>query len=121
MMKSIARKFPEEMADKSTEKLQEQEREQFTDKCLGTKPQPDEAKSIEEINLNVVTRSNGQQRHFSVLTSVLSIFDREDLNAVYQLEQTATGNRNIKSVNGQPEKMLAELAENVKEAAKQDN
>ncbi|GKB86936.1 hypothetical protein Tco_0959208, partial [Tanacetum coccineum] len=53
--------------------------------CLGTKPQPDEAKSIEEINLNVVTRSNGQQRHFSVLTSVLSIFDREDLNAVYQL------------------------------------
>ncbi|GJX47178.1 putative ribonuclease H-like domain-containing protein [Tanacetum coccineum] len=53
--------------------------------CLGTKPQPDEAKTIEEINLNVVTRSNGQQRHFSVLTSVLSIFDREDLNAVYQL------------------------------------
>ncbi|GJZ27920.1 hypothetical protein Tco_0572567 [Tanacetum coccineum] len=53
--------------------------------CLGTKPQPDEAKSIEKINLNVVTRSNGQQRHFSVLTSVLSIFDREDLNAVYQL------------------------------------
>ncbi|GJU89279.1 hypothetical protein Tco_1301702 [Tanacetum coccineum] len=52
---------------------------------IGTKPQPDEAKSIEEINLNVVTRSNGQQRHFSVLTSVLSIFDREDLNAVYQL------------------------------------
>ncbi|GJR63864.1 hypothetical protein Tco_0009929 [Tanacetum coccineum] len=49
------------------------------------KTQPDEAKSIEEINLNVVTRSNGQQRHFSVLTSVLSIFDREDLNAVYQL------------------------------------
>ncbi|GJT51153.1 hypothetical protein Tco_0977310 [Tanacetum coccineum] len=53
--------------------------------CFGTKPQPDEAKSIEEINLNVVTRSNGQQRHFTVLTSVLSIFDREDLNAVYQL------------------------------------
>ncbi|GKA02699.1 putative ribonuclease H-like domain-containing protein [Tanacetum coccineum] len=53
--------------------------------CLGIKPQPDEAKSIEEINLNVVTRSNGQKRHFSVLTSVLSIFDREDLNAVYQL------------------------------------
>ncbi|GJY55971.1 reverse transcriptase domain-containing protein [Tanacetum coccineum] len=43
------------------------------------------SKSIEEINLNVVTRSNGQQRHFTVLTSVLSIFDREDLNAVYQL------------------------------------
>ncbi|GJU62964.1 ribonuclease H-like domain-containing protein [Tanacetum coccineum] len=52
--------------------------------CLGTKPQFDESKEG-EINLNVVTRSNGQQRHFSVLTSVLSIFDREDLNAVYQL------------------------------------
>ncbi|GJU37115.1 hypothetical protein Tco_1185469 [Tanacetum coccineum] len=77
--------------------------------CFGTKPQPDEAKSIEEINMNVVTRSNGQQRYFSVLTTVLSIFDREDLNAVFQLvmdkyhdempedeelsipEQTATG------------------------------
>ncbi|GJT97480.1 hypothetical protein Tco_1092998 [Tanacetum coccineum] len=66
--------------------------------CFGTKPQPDEAKSIEEINMNVVTRSNGQQRYFSVLTTVLSIFDREDLNVVFQLnkelsipEQTATG------------------------------
>ncbi|GJX00689.1 hypothetical protein Tco_0184602 [Tanacetum coccineum] len=52
--------------------------------CLGTKPQFDESKEG-EINLNVVTRSNGQQRYFSVLTTVLSIFDREDLNAVYQL------------------------------------
>ncbi|GJZ34701.1 hypothetical protein Tco_0580518, partial [Tanacetum coccineum] len=51
---------------------------------LGTKPQPDETKTIEEINLNVVTRSNEQLRYFSVLTSVLSIFDREDLTAVYQ-------------------------------------
>ncbi|GJS01497.1 hypothetical protein Tco_0318005 [Tanacetum coccineum] len=52
--------------------------------CLGTKPQIDESKE-EEINLNVVTRSNGQERYFSILTKVLSIFDREDLNAVYQL------------------------------------
>ncbi|GJU60785.1 hypothetical protein Tco_1238551 [Tanacetum coccineum] len=52
--------------------------------CLGTKPQFDESKE-EEINLNVVTRSNGQERYFSVLTTVLSIFDREDLNAVFQL------------------------------------
>ncbi|GJU36286.1 hypothetical protein Tco_1184640 [Tanacetum coccineum] len=37
----------------------------------GTKPQLDEAKTNKEINLNVVTRSNGQKRHFSVLTSVL--------------------------------------------------
>ncbi|GKA56884.1 hypothetical protein Tco_0755956 [Tanacetum coccineum] len=39
----------------------------------------------QDINLNVVTRSNGQKRYFSTLTTVLSIFDREDLNVVYQL------------------------------------
>ncbi|GKC36148.1 hypothetical protein Tco_1048532, partial [Tanacetum coccineum] len=32
---------------------------------LGTKPQFDESKRLEEINLNVVTRSNGQKRYFS--------------------------------------------------------
>ncbi|GKB06671.1 hypothetical protein Tco_0834904 [Tanacetum coccineum] len=53
--------------------------------CLGTKPQPDQVEPIEDINLNVVTRSNGQKRYFSTLTTVLSIFDREDLNVVYQL------------------------------------
>ncbi|GJT61302.1 ribonuclease H-like domain-containing protein [Tanacetum coccineum] len=36
-------------------------------------------------NLNVVIRSNGHKRYFSTLMSVLSIFDREDLNVVYQL------------------------------------
>ncbi|GJW94487.1 hypothetical protein Tco_0174159 [Tanacetum coccineum] len=46
--------------------------------CLGTKPQPDQAEPLEEINLNVVTRSNGQKRYFSTLMTVLSIFDRED-------------------------------------------
>ncbi|GJS76295.1 hypothetical protein Tco_0726176 [Tanacetum coccineum] len=53
--------------------------------CLGTKPQTNQAEDIEEINLNVVIRSNGQKRYFSTLMTVLSIFDREDLNAVYQL------------------------------------
>ncbi|GJR72443.1 hypothetical protein Tco_0084808 [Tanacetum coccineum] len=53
--------------------------------CLGTKPQSDQAKHFEEINQNVVIRSNGQKRYFSTLMRVLSIFDREDLNAVYQL------------------------------------
>ncbi|GJU29427.1 ribonuclease H-like domain-containing protein [Tanacetum coccineum] len=52
---------------------------------LGTKPQYDEAKHLEEINLNVVIRSNGQNRYFSTLMRVLSIFDRDDLNVVYQL------------------------------------
>ncbi|GJW27576.1 hypothetical protein Tco_0044451 [Tanacetum coccineum] len=52
---------------------------------LGTKPQFDETKRLEEINLNVVIRSNGQRRYFSTLMRVLSIFDREDINAVYKL------------------------------------
>ncbi|GKB71897.1 hypothetical protein Tco_0933309 [Tanacetum coccineum] len=53
--------------------------------CLGTKPQVDKAEHLEEINQNVVIRSNGQKRYFSTLMRVLSIFDRDDLNAVYQL------------------------------------
>ncbi|GJY12295.1 hypothetical protein Tco_0381604 [Tanacetum coccineum] len=52
---------------------------------LGTKPQFDESKRLEEINVNVVTRSNGQKRYFSTLISVLSVLDREDLDAVYKL------------------------------------
>ncbi|GJR37078.1 putative ribonuclease H-like domain-containing protein [Tanacetum coccineum] len=53
--------------------------------CLGTKPQTDQAEHFEEINQNVVIRSNGQKEYFSSLLKGLSIFDREDLNAVYQL------------------------------------
>ncbi|GJY05875.1 hypothetical protein Tco_0371815 [Tanacetum coccineum] len=52
---------------------------------LGIKPQFDETKGLEESNLNVVIRSNGQRRYFSTLIRVLSIFDREDLNVVYKL------------------------------------
>ncbi|GJY37117.1 hypothetical protein Tco_0422495 [Tanacetum coccineum] len=52
---------------------------------LGTKPQVDKAKHLEEINQNVVIKSNGQKRYFSTLMRVLSIFDRDDLNVVYQL------------------------------------
>ncbi|GKA62440.1 hypothetical protein Tco_0761959 [Tanacetum coccineum] len=53
--------------------------------CLGTKPHDDKAENLEEINQNVVIRSNGQKRYFSTLMKVLSIFDRDDLNAIYQL------------------------------------
>ncbi|GJY51327.1 hypothetical protein Tco_0442174 [Tanacetum coccineum] len=53
--------------------------------CLGAKPQTDQAEHLEEINLIVVIRSNGQKRYFSTLMKVLSIFDREDLNDVYHL------------------------------------
>ncbi|GJX23190.1 hypothetical protein Tco_0227635 [Tanacetum coccineum] len=52
---------------------------------LGTKPQFDETKRLEEINLNVVIRGNGQRRYFSTLMRVLSIFDKEDMNDVYKL------------------------------------
>ncbi|GKF31898.1 hypothetical protein Tco_0101696, partial [Tanacetum coccineum] len=52
---------------------------------LGTKPQVDKAKHLEEINQNVVIRSNGKNRYFSTLMGVLSIFDKDDLNVVYQL------------------------------------
>ncbi|GJR82065.1 hypothetical protein Tco_0152850 [Tanacetum coccineum] len=38
--------------------------------CLGTKPQTDQAEHIEEINQNVVIRSNGQKRYFSTLMRV---------------------------------------------------
>ncbi|GKB68612.1 hypothetical protein Tco_0930024, partial [Tanacetum coccineum] len=49
--------------------------------CLGTKPQTNQAEDFEEINQNVVIRSNGQKRYFSTLMRVLFLFDREDLNA----------------------------------------
>ncbi|GKC53483.1 hypothetical protein Tco_1076228, partial [Tanacetum coccineum] len=52
---------------------------------LGTKPQFDESKRSEEINMNVVTRSNGQKRSFSTLIRVLSVFDIEDLDVIYKL------------------------------------
>ncbi|GKF59259.1 hypothetical protein Tco_0176045, partial [Tanacetum coccineum] len=44
----------------------------------GIKPQFDETKYLEEININVVIRSNGQRIYFSTLMRVLSIFDRLD-------------------------------------------
>ncbi|GKA12309.1 hypothetical protein Tco_0691855 [Tanacetum coccineum] len=45
----------------------------------------EKVKVPEEINMNVVTRLNGSKRYFSVLFRVLSIFDRDDLSALYQL------------------------------------
>ncbi|GJY21223.1 hypothetical protein Tco_0393789 [Tanacetum coccineum] len=58
---------------------------EWKSKYHGIKPQFDETKDLEEININVVIRSNGQRRYFSTLMRVLSIFDREDLCVVYQL------------------------------------
>ncbi|GJS57798.1 hypothetical protein Tco_0652582 [Tanacetum coccineum] len=53
--------------------------------CLELKPTDCKVEHSKEINQNVVIRSNRQKRYFSTLMRVLSIFDREDLNAVYQL------------------------------------
>ncbi|GKB10662.1 hypothetical protein Tco_0844585 [Tanacetum coccineum] len=51
----------------------------------GLKPMPDEVEVPEEINVNVVTRRNGSKRYFSLFLNALSVFDREDLCALYQL------------------------------------
>ncbi|GKC82921.1 hypothetical protein Tco_1138638 [Tanacetum coccineum] len=52
---------------------------------LTTKPQYDETEEVEDVYLNVVIRSNRQRRYFSTLMAVLSILDRDDICAIYQL------------------------------------
>ncbi|GJW51414.1 hypothetical protein Tco_0092765 [Tanacetum coccineum] len=58
---------------------------EWKSKYYGLKPMPDEVEVPEEINVNVVTRRNGSKRYFSLLLNALSVFDREDLCALYQL------------------------------------
>ncbi|GJQ94460.1 hypothetical protein Tco_0005599 [Tanacetum coccineum] len=53
--------------------------------CLGAKPQTDQAEHLEEINLNVVIRSNGQKRYFSTLMTVLSILTEKESECCDQL------------------------------------
>ncbi|GJT79987.1 hypothetical protein Tco_1054329 [Tanacetum coccineum] len=76
-MKSRKRRYIQYTSEDDSEKENDELRVQ--------NPQTDQAEHLEEINLNVVIRSNGQKRYFSTLMTVLSIFDREDLNVVYQL------------------------------------
>ncbi|GJV73411.1 hypothetical protein Tco_1493406 [Tanacetum coccineum] len=38
-----------------------------------------------EVDYEILDKNNGQRRYFSTLMRVLSIFDRDDLNVVYQL------------------------------------
>ncbi|GKB00156.1 hypothetical protein Tco_0828149 [Tanacetum coccineum] len=52
---------------------------------LTTKPQYDETEEVEYVYLNVVIKSNRQRRYFSTLMVVLSILDRDDIYAIYQL------------------------------------
>ncbi|GKD04809.1 hypothetical protein Tco_1179783 [Tanacetum coccineum] len=72
-MKSRKRRFRKDTSKDENDELR---------LCLTIAPDEDK----EEINLNVVIRSSGQMRHFSTLMKVLFIFDRDDLNAVYQLQ-----------------------------------
>ncbi|GKB13341.1 hypothetical protein Tco_0847264 [Tanacetum coccineum] len=53
---------------------------------LITKPHYDETEEIEDVYLNVVIRSNRQRRYFSTLMAVISILDRDDICAIYQLQ-----------------------------------
>ncbi|GKA06328.1 hypothetical protein Tco_0685552 [Tanacetum coccineum] len=48
-------------------------------------PLYDETEEVEDVYLNVVIRSNRQRRYFSTLMAVLSILDRDDICAIYQL------------------------------------
>ncbi|GJY16591.1 hypothetical protein Tco_0387013 [Tanacetum coccineum] len=89
-MKSRKRRYIQNTSEEKVTKENDNLRlkypiKEWKTECLGAKPQTDQAEHLEEINLNVVIRSNGQKRYFSTLMTVLSIFDREDLNAVYQL------------------------------------
>ncbi|GJU87942.1 hypothetical protein Tco_1300365 [Tanacetum coccineum] len=52
---------------------------------LTTKPQYGKTEEIEDVYLNVVIISNRQRRYFSTLMEMLSILDRDDICAIYQL------------------------------------
>ncbi|GJX24663.1 hypothetical protein Tco_0230959 [Tanacetum coccineum] len=70
---------------------------------LGIKPQFDKTKHLEEINLNVVIRSNGQKRYFSTLMRVLSIFDRDDLNDLIRFVKKLVAELEPKDSDGNEE------------------
>ncbi|GKE63955.1 hypothetical protein Tco_1514322, partial [Tanacetum coccineum] len=83
-MKSRKRRFIQNISEDDSEKENDELRLHLTI-APDEEKEVDEAKHLEKINQNVVIRSNGQKRYFSTLMRVLSIFDRDDLNAVYQL------------------------------------
>ncbi|GJR58088.1 hypothetical protein Tco_1500250 [Tanacetum coccineum] len=80
----------EVLKEESKEEVQKESKEEESTRKrkLGTRKKMKsrkEAEDLEEIIIMWVIRSNGQKRYFSTLMRVLSIFDREDLNVVYQL------------------------------------
>ncbi|GJY31152.1 hypothetical protein Tco_0414647 [Tanacetum coccineum] len=54
----------------------------------------DETEELEDVYLNVVTRSNRKRRYFSTLMTVLSILDRDDICAIYQLVMNSSSRIN---------------------------
>ncbi|GJT12649.1 hypothetical protein Tco_0859691 [Tanacetum coccineum] len=63
--------------------------------CLGTKPQTDQAEHLEEINLNVVIRSNGQKRY-------LTYFDGQYLSYLIGRSDCCIFNWCLKRFNSSP-------------------
>ncbi|GJZ97661.1 hypothetical protein Tco_0670114 [Tanacetum coccineum] len=84
-MKSRKRRYIQNTSDDDSEKENDELRLHLTI-TLDEEKEADKTEHIEEINQNVVIRSNGKKRYFGTLMRVLSIFDREYLNAVYQLQ-----------------------------------
>ncbi|GJV75869.1 hypothetical protein Tco_1507453 [Tanacetum coccineum] len=80
-MKSRKRRFIQNTSEDNSEKENDELRLHLTIALRREK----RTNTLEEINQNVVIRSNGQKRYFSTLMRVLSIFDRDDLDVVYQL------------------------------------
>ncbi|GJW69233.1 hypothetical protein Tco_0123657 [Tanacetum coccineum] len=74
-MKSRKRKFIQNTFEDDSKKENDELRLHLT-------IAPDEEK---EVDYEILDRNNGQKRYFSTLMKVLSIFDRDDLNDVYQL------------------------------------
>ncbi|GKA02005.1 hypothetical protein Tco_0674670 [Tanacetum coccineum] len=75
-MKSRKRRYIQNISDDDSEKENDELRLHLTIAL-------DEEK---EVDYEILDRkSNGQKRYFSTLMRVLSIFDRDDLNALYQL------------------------------------
>ncbi|GJW44238.1 hypothetical protein Tco_0073037 [Tanacetum coccineum] len=83
-MKSRKRRYIQNTSEDDSDKENDELRLHLTI-ASDEEKETDQAEHFEEINQNVVIRSNGQKRYFSTLIKVLSIFDREDLNTVYQL------------------------------------
>ncbi|GJV15449.1 hypothetical protein Tco_1360772 [Tanacetum coccineum] len=74
-MKSRKRRFRQNTSEDDSEKENDELR-----LCLTIAPDEDK-----EVDYEILDKNNGQKRYFSTLMRVLSIFDRDDLNAVYQL------------------------------------